>query len=81
MRLRNEKLDLTLDHLRLTLQVRHALLEDHQDYLIPDRKWIAACEPIIFDRARDVREDEAISLTEDTGWIVLVQEAATAAAP
>jgi len=63
------------------LTTRHALREDHQDYLIPDRKWIAACEPIIFDRARDVREDEAISLTEDTGWIVLVQEAATAAAP
>lgn len=53
-----------------------SVLEEHEDYLSSEGDWIAACEPIIFRRAREVREDaNSRALIEDTGWIVVVQDA------
>lgn len=53
-----------------------SVLEEHSDYLGTPGEWIAACEPIIFRRAREVREDASSRhLIEDTGWIVVVQDA------
>jgi len=57
------------------LTARGSILKEHTDYLGTEGQWIAASEPIIFRRARDVREDAHSSgLIEDTGWIVVVQE-------
>ncbi|MHC4880627.1 MAG: hypothetical protein ACYTGL_29600, partial [Planctomycetota bacterium] len=52
-----------------------SIRRDHHDYLADDADWIAACEPIIFHRAREAGSgSSAASLIEDTGWIVIVQE-------
>ncbi|MBI1313498.1 protein kinase [bacterium] len=52
-----------------------AIRRSHHDYLSGDDNWIAACEPIIFHRARDTGRGGAVpAKIEDTGWIVVVQE-------
>lgn len=54
-----------------------SIRENHHDYLADDTDWIAACEPIIFQRAREAGiGSSAASMIEDTGWIVIVQEPA-----
>jgi len=49
----------------------------HHDYLADNTDWVAACEPIIFQRAREAGVGTtSSSMIEDTSWIVIVQEPA-----